>query len=80
MNVSESPAAPDQSNRPAPRLGPRDLLALQLVARGYTPAQIDDLLEAPGATNTSLLTARAVLGGETLAWVLAVARHRGLIL
>jgi hypothetical protein len=61
------------------RLAGRELVVLQLLAVGYTPAQIDRLLDEPGATGDALQQARAVLGGEVLAWVLAEARRRGLI-
>ena len=57
----------------------RALVVLQLVARGYSTAQIDALFETAGATQDAIRRARVALGGELLAWVLAEAKRRGLV-
>ena len=64
----------------APTLSPRELLFLQLVARGYTLPQLSALLQAPEMMlEASTVHATHVLGGRTFKEALAKAKGLGLI-
>jgi DNA-binding NarL/FixJ family response regulator len=73
------PFYPDTAEREIP-LMPRQLLVLQLHARGYTVVRIGQLLELPEADVTvTLHRAAAVLGRSSVHEAVAEAKRRSLI-
>jgi DNA-binding NarL/FixJ family response regulator len=76
----DSADAPDASNVGSEQLAARELLTLQLLARGYSLAQIAALLgDTEKNVSATLASALRALGAATVTEAIATARRRDLI-